>query len=237
LDIGGPIVATTHYGKNYNNAFWDGRQIVFGDGDGTIFKSSSFALSLGMVASQLALAVIGGTVKLEYKGQSGALNTHFTDVFSTLVEQWKKQESADKATWLVGAGLLVGPDGGALRSLKAPGTAYDSPIMGKDPQPAHMKDFVTLPLNEAGDLGGVHVNSGIPNRAFYEVAKLIGGNAWERPGKVWYESLLKSRPSTTFSEFAQTTFDVAGDLYGAGKQEQEAVKNGWEVVGITVGKR
>jgi Zn-dependent metalloprotease len=237
LDTGGQIIATVHFLQNYNNAFWDGRQIVIGDGDGQAFNSGGFG-SLGSVVTQLAHSVIERTARLEYRGQSGALNTHFADVFAVLAEQWKQQESADQATWLIGTGLLApGTNAAALRSMKAPGTAYDSPVLGKDSQPAHMKEFVSLPLTADGDYGGVHINSGIPNRAFYEVAKLIGGNAWERPGKIWYSSLLKSGRSTNFNEFAQTTFDVAGDLYGAGKEEQEAVRKGWEVVGITVGKR
>ena len=122
----------------------------------------------------------------------------------------------------------------ALRSLKAPGTAFDNDIMGKDPQPAHMDDFAKLPDTEEGDNGGVHINSGIPNRAFFLAATAIGGNAWEAPGHIWYESLRSSNPKTGFQEFADTTFAQADKLFGAGSAEQQAVLSAWQEVGIKI---
>ena len=80
------------------------------------------------------------------------------------------------------------------------------------------------------------MNSGIPNKAFYEVARQIGGNAWEKPGKIWYQALLKLSANTTFKDFAQATYITAGELYGIGKSEQNAVKKGWEAVGIAIGE-
>lgn len=236
LDVAGPLAATVHYGDNYNNAFWDGQRIVIGDGDGTLFRKGGLG-SLTVVAAQLGHLVIERTAGLVYQGESGSLNSHICDVFAVLADQWNRKQRVEEASWLVGEDILgPGIKGVALRSVKAPGTAFDDAVLGKDRQPAHMKDFVKLPNNDDGDNGGVHTNSGIPNRAFYEVARLIGGYAWEKPGKIWYESMLKAGPKTTFAEFAQTTFDVSGNLYGAGSSEQEAVKNGWEFVGIKVGK-
>jgi len=118
--------------------------------------------------------------------------------------------------------------------LKAPGTAYDNTVFGKDPQPDHMSKYVQLPDNEDGDSGGVHINSGIPNRAFYLTATNIGGFAWEAPGHIWYESLKASTETTEFQEFADTTYAKAGALYGAGGIEQKAVLSAWGDVGIRV---
>jgi Zn-dependent metalloprotease len=230
-DVHGPLVATVHYGTKFNNVFWNGQQIVVGDGDGVVFKTDGLG-SLGAVATQLGHLVVQYSAGLTFQGQSGSLNSHFSDLFSVLTEQWRKKQSVETASWLVGKEFL-GPNikGVALRSMKAPGTAYDDPRLGKDQQPNDMKDFVSTDA----DNGGVHINSGIPNRAFYEVARLIGGYAWEKPGNIWYKSLLKVKnPNVTFSEFAQTTYEVAGALYGAGGLEQEAVKKGWQLVGITV---
>jgi Zn-dependent metalloprotease len=112
--------------------------------------------------------------------------------------------------------------------MKAPGTAYDDPQLGKDPQPDHMKNYVKT----TDDRGCVHINSGIPNRAFYEVAMAIAGNAWEKPGTIWYQTLLRLTPNSTFEDCAKTTYDVAGQLYGKGSKEQVIVKGGWEKVGI-----
>jgi Zn-dependent metalloprotease len=229
-DIGGPIRATVHYEQLLNNAFWDGRQLVVGDGDGVIFKTGSFG-SLSIVASELSHPVIQFSANLMYRDQPGALHTHFANSFAVLSEQWEKRQTADQASWLSGADVLApGINGVALRSMKAPGTAYDDPKLGKDPQPDHMKNYVKT----TDDSGGIHINSGIPDRAFYEVATAIGGNAWEKPGTIWYQTLLRLKPASTFGDCARTTYAIAGELYGKGSKEQVAVKGDWEKVGIEI---
>jgi len=122
--------------------------------------------------------------------------------------------------------------GVGIRSMKAPGTAYDDPVLGKDPQPAHMKDYV----NTISDNGGVHINSGIPNHAFYVTALELGGNAWSKAGQIWYVT-LKDRldGNSKFQDCANLTYQVSGELYGAGSIEQQAVQKGWAAVGLTVG--
>jgi Zn-dependent metalloprotease len=113
--------------------------------------------------------------------------------------------------------------------MKAPGTAYNDPLLGKDPQPAHMKDYV----NTTADSGGVHINSGIPNKAFYLAAVDIGGYAWEKAGMIWYVSLRdKLREKSSFRDAARITISVAGTLYGKESREQMAVRTAWEKVGV-----
>ncbi len=113
--------------------------------------------------------------------------------------------------------------------MKAPGTAYNDPVLGKDPQPATMKDYV----NTISDNGGVHINSGITNHAFYVVATQIGGYAWEKAGQIWYITLRDKLTATSnFQDCANLTYQAAADLYGAGSLEQQAVKAGWAEVGI-----
>jgi Zn-dependent metalloprotease len=222
-----------HRGIKYNNAFWDGQEMVFGDGDGVIF--TDFTQSLDVIAHELTHGVTQFTANLSYHNESGALNESVSDVFGSLVKQWSLKQKADAADWLIGAEVFTpGIDADALRSLKAPGTAYDNAVFGKDPQPDHMSKFVQLPDNEDGDSGGVHINSGIPNRAFYLTATNIGGFAWEAPGHIWYESLKASTETTEFQEFADTTYAKAGALYGAGGIEQKAVLSAWGDVGIRV---
>ena len=220
-----------HYGRSYNNAFWDGREMVFGDGDGRLF--SDFTGSLDVVAHELTHGVTDHTAGLEYHNQSGALNESMSDVFGSLVKQWSRQESASEADWLIGDDIFSPSiQGDGLRSLRAPGRAYDDPTLGRDPQPAHMDGYERLPDTEAGDWGGVHINSGIPNHAFYLVATGIGGYAWERSGQIWYESLRAVGPETEFQEFAETTVATAGRLFGA--EEQRIVRAAWREVGIRV---
>lgn len=222
-----------HRGIRYNNAFWDGQEMVFGDGDGLVF--TDFTKSLDVIAHELTHGVTEFTANLEYHKEPGALNESMSDVFGSLVKQWSINQTADDADWLIGAEICTpGIKADALRSMKAPGTAYDNDLLGKDPQPDHMDRFVPLPDDEDNDFGGVHINSGIPNKAFYLMAVAIGGYAWEAPGHIWYESLLASNQSTKFQEFADTTYGKAGQLYGIGSDEQKAVAEAWREVGIRI---
>ena len=222
-----------HFSTRYNNAFFDGQEMVFGDGDGVRF--TDFTRSLDVIAHELTHGVTAKLAGLKYHKQSGALNESMSDVFGSLVKQWSLGQKADQADWLIGAEIFTpGVDGDALRSMKAPGEAYDSPVFGKDPQPDHMNKFVILPDDDdpVNDHGGVHYNSGIPNKAFFLAATGIGGNAWETPGHIWYESLKASNEDTEFQEFADTTHQKAGLLYGSA--EQAAVLSAWREVGIRI---
>jgi Zn-dependent metalloprotease len=186
------LILNVHYGNKYNNAFWDGDEMTFGDGDGVIF--SGFARSLDVVAHELAHGVTQFTAALIYKNQSGALNEHFSDVFGTAITQWVNDESPAEADWLIGDEIM-GPQlyGEALRSMAHPGLAYDNPILGKDPQPAHYDDR----YQGSADNGGVHINSGIPNRAFYLAAMELGSTIVAT--KIWYHALQHLPNNATFS--------------------------------------
>lgn len=174
-DAGLPLLATVHYGQDYDNAFWNDEQMVFGDGDGTIFNR--FTKSVDVIGHELTHGVTSFTANLAYEGESGALNESLSDVFGSMVKQHTLGQSAAQADWLIGAGLFTDRVRGvALRSMRAPGTAYDDRTLGKDPQPDSMSGYV----DTADDNGGVHINSGIANRAFYLAATAIGG----KPGKV-----------------------------------------------------
>jgi Zn-dependent metalloprotease len=229
--------STVHYQKGYDNAFWNGRQMVYGDGDEDqpvaqrLFNR--FTIAIDIIGHELTHGVTEYEAKLNYFTQSGALNESMSDVFGSLVKQYQKQQTADQADWIIGEGLFTANVNGiGIRSMKAPGTAYNDPTIGKDPQPAHMDDYV----NTAEDNGGVHINSGIPNRAFYVTATEIGGFAWEKAGNIWYVTLRDKLTATSnFQQAADATYQVAGQLYGAGSAEQLAVQKGWAAVGITPG--
>ncbi len=228
---GRPLPATVHYGRDYDNAFWDGERMVFGDGDGEVF--TRFTASVTVIGHELAHGVVQYTADLAYHGQSGALNESVADVLGTLVEQYAAGQSADEATWLIGAGLfLPSVRGVALRSMAAPGTAYDDPVIGRDPQPAHYDDLV---VTEEDD-GGVHINSGIPNRAFHLAATALGGHAWERAGQVWYDALTDPSLSADadFTAFAGVTVAVAARRFGRASEEVAAVRSGWDEVGVAL---
>ncbi len=224
-----PLDATVHYGRGYDNAFWDGSQMVFGDGDGEVFQR--FTKSVSVIGHELTHGVTQYTTGLAYQGQAGALNESISDVFGALVEQYLNKNSTAAASWLIGVGLFTDQvQGEALRSMKAPGTAYDDDVLGKDPQPAHMDGYVKT----SADHGGVHINSGIPNRAFYLVADELGGNAWEEAGQIWYDAVTSGKvvPSSTFGQFARVTVDVALARYGVHSAQAQAVRSGWTGVGV-----
>jgi len=226
---GQALRATVHYDEDYDNAFWNGRRMIFGDGDGVHFNR--FTISVDVIGHELTHGVTGSERNLEYQGQSGALNESISDIFGSLVKQYSQptRQTVDQADWLIGAGLFTERvQGAALRSMKAPGTAFDDPVLGKDPQPAIMADYV----DTASDNGGVHINSGIPNRAFYLAASSFGGYAWERAGRIWYETLRdNSLPLTaTFKQFATLTVITAENLFDV--ESRDIVASAWAQVGV-----
>jgi Zn-dependent metalloprotease len=224
-----PLDATVHYGRLYDNAFWDGERMVFGDGDGQVFNR--FTISLSVIGHELTHGVTQFAANLAYRGQSGAINESMSDVFGSLVEQHAKGQGTAEASWLIGEGLFTDQvEGTALRSMKAPGTAYNDDVLGKDPQPDTMSGYI----DTEDDNGGVHLNSGIPNRAFYLVADALGGNAWEAPGRIWYDALTGGslRKTVDFAGFARTTEAAAATRYGDGSREHAAVVDAWAAVGL-----
>ncbi|MCH6160207.1 M4 family metallopeptidase [Streptomyces marispadix] len=229
-DAGMPMEASVHYGRDYGNAFWDGERMVFGDGDGEIFRD--FTLPVDVIGHELTHGVTQHTANLAYFGQTGALNESVSDVFGSLIKQYALGQTADAADWLIGDSLFTDEvEGRALRSMKAPGTAYDDDVLGKDPQPAKMDDYV----HTGSDNGGVHINSGIPNHAFYRLATELGGHAWEHAGRIWYDTLTSGdlSPDADFAAFAGATVKAADGRYGEDSPEREAVVKAWSVVGVT----
>jgi Zn-dependent metalloprotease len=218
-----------HYGLDYDNAFWDGTQMVFGDGDGDLFNR--FTIAIDVIGHELTHGVTEVEAALVYQGQSGALNESVSDVFGSLVKQHALGQTAAEADWLIGVGLFTAQvQGVALRSMRAPGTAYDDPVLGADPQPAHLRDYVET----AEDNGGVHTNSGIPNHAFYLAATALGGSAWEVAGRCWYDALRDASlpASAGFAEFAAATVRAAQAGFGA--EQAGAVGDAWAAVGVDV---
>ncbi len=237
IDNAGMIIdSTVHYQVGYENAFWDGQQMVYGDGDEDLPPNqrlfNRFTIAIDVIGHELTHGVTQYTGKLVYSNQPGALNESFSDVFGSLVKQRKLGQTAAEADWIIGEGLFTSNvNGVGIRSMKAPGTAYDDPVLGKDPQPANMSNYV----NTTSDNGGVHINSGIPNHAFYLAAIEIGGNAWEKAGRIWYVTLRDLiQPNSNFQDAANLTYATAGQLYGSNSLEQQAVAHGWAGVGIQV---
>jgi Zn-dependent metalloprotease len=230
------IIQTIRYrelpNEDYYNAFWDGEQMFYGTGNPKY--TGSFTSDLDIIGHELTHGVIDFEARLAYEKQSGALNESLADVFGIMVKQWANKTFARKADWLIGSNILKGKN--ALRSMKAPGTAYvNDPIFGDDPQPAVMKDFVKKPNNEKGDWGGVHYNSGIPNFAFYVACYEMGGYSWEKIGAAWYAALTNPklmRPRSKFRNAATATMKSATTLFGTNSLPVKAIQKGWQTAGV-----
>jgi Zn-dependent metalloprotease len=212
-----------HFGTKYNNAFWDGQEMVFGDGDGVLFHS--FTSSLDVIGHELTHGVTQFEANLVYSGQSGALNESISDVFGSMVKQYALQQTTAKADWLIGPDCVGDKLKPALRSMKAPGTAN-----AYDDQPADMDHYVKT----TEDNGGVHTNSGIPNLAFATTAIELGRHSWDKAGPIWYAALRdpRLRPNSGFRSFANATIRQAGVLYGTTSKEALACRHGWEKVKV-----
>jgi Zn-dependent metalloprotease len=227
-DKGMRLDATVHFGTGYVNACWNGRQLVFGDGDGRLFLR---LISPEVVAHELTHGTLQYSARLPYAGQAGAVAEHLCDACGITAKDWWLGREASQSDWLIGTGVFSPiVKGTAIRSMMNPGTAYDDPILGRDPQPAHMRDYVHGPQ----DNGGVHVNSGILNRAYAMAAASLGGCYWNSVGRIWYRVLTGTLlPQTTFRSFANDTVRVAGELFGRG-EVQQTVADAWAEVGVPV---
>ena len=225
-----PLISSVHFGVEFDNAFWNGSEMIFGDGSGHVFAVGALTKAIDVIGHELTHGVTQFTAGLEYHDEPGALNESISDVFGSLVKQYALGQTVAEADWLIGAGILAPGLGAALRSLKAPGTAFEG-----DAQPAHMRDYRRLPDDDdpRHDNGGVHITSGIPNHAFYLAATTLGGHAWEKAGRIWYDALTKRlRPTDGFGAAAKATLASAGVLLGAGGAEEEAVRAAWQEVGV-----
>jgi Zn-dependent metalloprotease len=220
--------STVKYGRSYLNAFWNGNQMVYGDGDGKLFNR--FTICPDICGHELWHGHTQYCSNLQYQDQSGALNESLSDCFGTMVKQRLLGQTADKADWAIGVELLTDRvQGHGIRNLLNPGTAYDDPILGKDPQPASMDDY----LGGDEDSGQVHGNSGIPNRAFAVAAVSAGGFTIEKIGKVWYTAATRYLTySSDFSDMAAGTIAISGQLFGVGGDVEHAVRAGWDKVKV-----
>ncbi len=222
---GMPILSFTHVPASYNNAMWTGDMMLYGDGDGVEYTYLSG--DLDVVGHEMTHGVVEYTAGLVYKNQPGALDESMADVFGVLISTYNKYNVAngeawkfDPADWVVGDDIYTpNIQGDALRSLVDP-TLYG--------QPAHMDNYFDLP--DTYDYGGVHDNSGIPNKAAYNIASNIG---MDKTAKIYYRALTQyMHPDTNFQQASYCLVQAAADLYGKGSNEITAIKNSFASTGV-----
>lgn len=225
-DNGMKFVSRVNYGQNFQNAYWDGTEMTYGKPDASS-PFRTFVLQ-DVTGHEITHGVSQYESNLGHYGQAGALNESMSDVFGELVNQWAHHEKATDSHWLIGEGIWKSSiNGRGLRDMLHPGTAYNDKKIGKDPQGADMDHYVQT----TKDNGGVHVNCGIPNKAFAEFATAIGGYAWEEAGHVWYQARQDAGSNPSFAQFAEATIEAAQKLGFEG--DVAKLEHAWADVGVT----
>ncbi len=214
------LMTAIHFDINYANAFWNGSFMVYGDGDGQVF--GPLASCLDVAAHEMTHGVIENSANLIYENQSGALNESFADIFAALV---------DRDDWLIGEDCVI-PSPGYLRSLQ-------DPSLGLGSQPSKMSEYQNLPNTPDTDNGGVHINSGIPNRAAYLIAEGLSAEGTGvsigkgSMGEIFYRALTTYlTASAQFIDARRATIQAAEDIFGVGSKEATAVAVGWDLVEV-----
>ena len=222
-DAGKTLLSSVHFSVDYNNAFWNGTQMVYGDGDGNIFVD--FTKASDVIGHELTHGVTQFSAQLEYSGEPGGLNESVSDVFGSMFKQWRRDETVDKADWLIGK-EIVGRGAKArgfecLRDMSNPAAKHCLA-----PQPTHFSEF--RPGMDP------HESSGIPNLAFYNAAIAIGGYSWQKVGMIWYKALtgFGPQPNMKMKAFAQRTRKVAKSLFPRDATTRAAVDDAWSAVGL-----
>lgn len=214
------VINVTDGGKSMENAYWNGKLMAYGNG-GSYFKPLAGALDVA--AHEMTHGVIQNSCNLKYSGQTGAINESLADIFGSLVDRddWKIGESITK-------NLTLFPSG-ALRDISNPhngGTSKSDYCW----QPEHMDEFI----NTTNDNGGVHTNSGIPNKAFYLFATQV---TKEKAEKVYYLAMIKYLfASSRFIDLRISVVSAASEIYGENSNEVAQAKSAFDQVGILEGQ-
>jgi Zn-dependent metalloprotease len=222
-NAGMTLVSSVHYGKKYNNAQWNGTQMIYGDGDNKLFVD--FTRGNDVIGHELTHGVTQHTLHLDYSGDAGGLNESLSDCFGSMFRQWQAKQNAGAADWLIGKDI-VGPTARAQGYTCLRNMANPPDTKALAPQPAHYSQ-----LTPGMD---PHYTSGPPNLAFCTASKAVGGYSWDTIGKVWYRVMTTSgqQPTMTMPTFAARTRQVAGHLFGAASSVAKAVDAGWKQVGL-----
>jgi Zn-dependent metalloprotease len=229
------ITSRVHFGKKYNNAFWYNNQMTYGDGDGSNFSP---LVTTDICGHEMTHGVTENTANLNYSNEPGALNESMSDVFGALVELYADGGVVSADTWKIGEDAYT-PNiaGDALRYMNNPHLASNAGYTAND-DPDHYSERYT----GTGDSGGVHINSGIGNHAFYLVAAggthhlsgvTVTGIGTTDAGRIWYRALtVYMSPGTNFAGARTATLSAAADLFSTSSQQYQTVLTGWCAVGV-----
>ena len=220
--VGMTMMSSVHYGVKYNNAMWNGSQMVYGDGDSQLFVD--FTAGNDVIGHELTHGVTQYTLRLGYSGDAGGLNESLSDCFGSMFRQWQANQDVAHADWLIGHDIMgpVAKSKGytCLRNmanpadphaLAPPPTKYAQITPGMDP----------------------HYSSGPPNLAFCLACKAVGGKSWEKVGQIWYHAMTGgASPTMKMKEFADRTRKLATQLFSTTPAVATAVDHAWKEIGL-----
>jgi Zn-dependent metalloprotease len=220
-DAGMTLLSSVHYDVDYDNAMWNGTQMVYGDGDNALFVD--FTKGNDVIGHELTHGVTQHSLQLGYSGDAGGLNESLSDCFGSMFRQWQAKQDAAGADWLIGSDIL-GPDAKkkgytCLRNMADPADKYCIA-----PQPVKHSQ-ITKGMDP-------HYSSGPPNLAFCLACKGVGGMSWDKVGQVWYRAMTGFGPSPRMKmkAFATRTRQLAGSMFD--KKVAGAVDLAWKSVGL-----
>ena len=222
-NAGMALQSSIHYGSKYNNAFWNGSQMTYGDGDGSIFVD--FSKGNDVIGHELTHGVTQHTLQLEYSGDAGGLNESLSDCFGSMFRQWEAGQDVTQADWLIGKDIMgpmaISQGYTCLRDMADPAAKHCLA-----PQPTRYAD-ITPGMDP-------HYSSGPPNLAFCTACVTAGGKSWEAVGQVWYAVMtgMGAKPKLKMKDFANRTRSVAGTLFAGQPAVAAAVDAGWKRVGL-----
>jgi Zn-dependent metalloprotease len=222
-DHGMTMMSSIHFGFRYNNAMWNGSQMVFGDGDGRAFLD--FTHGADVVAHELTHGVIQHSAQLTYAGESGGLNESIADCFASMFRQWHRGQDVTQADWLIGTDIL-GP------AAQAQGFACLRDLA--DPTAKHCLGPQLAQYSQLKPEMDPHDCSGPANLAFATACRNAGGKSWESVGPIWYRALTGygATPDLTMKQFADRTRQVAHTMDGVSPAVADAIDGGWASVGL-----
>ncbi|WP_378185921.1 M4 family metallopeptidase [Aquimarina sp. W85] len=246
-DVGAEIKSWVHYGVAYDNAFWNGSVMTYGDGssNGSEGNGTFDALtSIDVAAHEIGHAITSSTANLAYRKESGALNEGFSDIWGAAVEHFAKGNEDDSSptasVWLIGEDIDRRSGSIALRSMSDPNTTNQPDTYGG----RYWKDPNCVPV-QSNDYCGVHINSGVLNYWFY--LSTIGGTGINDIGssynvsgigilkaaKIAYRTLhVYLSANSNFIDARISSIQATRDLYGENSAEEIAITNAWYAVGV-----
>ncbi len=221
-NAGKTLMSSIHFSVDYNNAFWNGTQMTYGDGDGNIFVD--FTKSNDVIAHELTHGVTEFSAQFIYTNEAGGLNESMSDVFASMFRQWRGNQNVSQADWLIGKDIM-GP--GAL--------ARGYTCLRDMVNPAGKHCLSRQPTHYSQYRSGMdpHESSGIANLAFSKAANALGGKSWEKAGKIWYAALtdLPVQPNMKIKAFANRTRRQATTLFPGDQPLFSVIDNAWREVG------